>query len=495
MSFAITSDHSTGLMTPLLKLHDILPHRLWSLVLSYIPNYDDVNKLFCTITTSEDQLAQVAHKAFSIRATNITTTKPLQVKYDPVTKSYSSTHLRFLVLDGNNLTSIDFLLRLTKITHLSIANCNLRSIYSIKRMTYLTYLNASGNRIRNVDALADMKDLVFASLINNRIGNINGIRGCKRLQYLDLSGNCGRLGVLEYPELRTFKIFRGQLDGLVLNCPKLNEFNYQRCYCNMTAFVKNTALTRLIASHAYIDDLTLIQSMTALTELDISGNRICDITPLQLLTNLTDLNLSWNYNISDLSALGNMAELRELDVSYNKLKTVDSLVPLLKLTKLEKVTLGVNGVLRDYGLAQLVQSLIDRNPNLKSLSPTLPQIKCVAKCTTVINIIIALSNEYTSLASHELIEHVKWYESYSMDHHRFINVIKYNDVKALVLAKINNVTDADVKAQLVHRVDHVDVCKFKIFSDDKDIIVYKQSLVNVLDGYLGYRIKSAHDGS
>ncbi|CAI2358714.1 Hypothetical protein MVR_LOCUS421 [uncultured virus] len=482
-------------MITLLKPYDLLPHRLWVLILAYIPNCQDINKLFYTTTTSEDQLAQVAHKAFSIRATNIATTKPLQVKYDPITKSYTSTHLRCLVLDGNHLTSIEFLLRLTKITHLSIANCNLRSIDPIKRMINLAYLNAPGNRIRNVDALSDMKDLVFASLIRNRIGNIDSIRGCKRLQYLDLSGNCGSLGVLEYPELRTFKVFRGQLDGLILNCPKLTKFEYQHCYCNMTAFAKNTALTRLVASHAYINDLTPIQSMTMLTELDISGNRINDITPLQLLTNLTDLDLSWNYNITDLSALGNMTELRELDVSYNKLRSIDSLVPLLKLTKLEKVTLGVNGVLRDPGLVRLVQSLIDRNPNLRSLSPTLPQIKCVAKCTTVIDVVIGLANEYSHLASHELIGHVKWYESYSMDHHRFINVIKYDDAKALVLAKINDVTDADVKAQLMHRVAHVDVCKFKIFSDDEDASVDKQSLVNVLDGHLGYRVKSAHDGS
>ena len=128
------------------------------------------------------------------------------------------------------------------------------------------------------------------------------------------------------------------------------------------------ALTRLVAQHANIRNLTGLEHATNLTILDlgvdpitfINSNSIQDISPLAGLTKLTQLRLEAN-NISDISPLARLNNLETLELWGNSISDISSLSGLTNLRELLLIENSISDISAVAGLTNLTELLLGHN--------------------------------------------------------------------------------------------------------------------------------------
>ena len=130
-----------------------------------------------------------------------------------------------------------------------------------------------------------------------------------------------------------------------------------------------SALTRLDARNANIQDLTGIEYASNLTSLWLQDNNISDISALSTLTNLTSLLLSRN-NISDISALSTLTNLTQLWLYNNNISDISALSTLTNLTSLLLSRNNISDISALSALTNLTQLRLYNN-NISDISPLL----------------------------------------------------------------------------------------------------------------------------
>ena len=97
--------------------------------------------------------------------------------------------LEVVVLDGNYITDVSFLLELSNITHLNLIDNRLKSISNIERLGNIRELFLGVNLIEDISPLKDMTNLRILGLRSNRISDIESLKSLTNLVQLNLSGN------------------------------------------------------------------------------------------------------------------------------------------------------------------------------------------------------------------------------------------------------------------------------------------------------------------
>ena len=133
-----------------------------------------------------------------------------------------------------------------------------------------------------------------------------------------------------------------------------------------------TRLTQLNLSRCGLSDASFVSGLTQLTWLDLGHNTISDISPLAKLIQLNQLFLS-NNTISDVSPLANLKKLTYLFLDGNSISDIS---PLAKLTQLTDLGLGNNTISDVSRLAELTQLTL-----LALYNNTISDISPLAKLT------------------------------------------------------------------------------------------------------------------
>ncbi|HMK25124.1 MAG TPA: leucine-rich repeat domain-containing protein [Chitinophagaceae bacterium] len=190
-------------------------------------------------------------------------------------------HIEDLFLDSNQISEIQGLEKLPKLSYLNLSSNQIHEIKGLEKLTKLSNLVLWGNQISEIKGLEKLTTLSDLDLYNNQISEIKGLEKLTELSYVDLSEN---------------KI--GEIQGL--------------------------------------------EKSTKLSNLNLSLNQIREIKGLEKLTKLSNLDLSFN-QIRSIKGLQNLINLLELDLSYNQISKMDNLSIRL-LEKLKKINLKNNPV-------------------------------------------------------------------------------------------------------------------------------------------------------
>ncbi|CAI2358652.1 Hypothetical protein MVR_LOCUS359 [uncultured virus] len=496
-----------------LHVHDIMPQFLWDLVIAYLP-LAMTDKLFAdvpkarrhfTITTSKNpnvaplQLKRVSDFAISVTIPNyaVTTLQPLKVRYDssaPIGKRYSQTRLVKLVASFNIIKTVDHLYRLTRLQHLEVSHCKLSNLKMLFKLHSLTYLDASDNKIKDVGFLVNMTKLKHLNLASNCLTSADGFSDLAYLEYLNINSNCIKKLELHCVALTTLLTQSRSLEwiSVATGCPRLQTLQVDWNNEYILRLISSCQLTTLVLVDGKQQDLSELAKMTTLTSLDLRCNRIKDITSLSNLTSLVSLELSYNYDIHDLSPLAHLTQLQILRLNNNALRNTSNIQSLLSMTCLTHLDLNGNDMFRDHRFASVLQQIQHNNPNLVKLLPFVSTAQGMSKVVAVIEIIIDLACSFESIVTARLQNHIFSYSKYHLNPMSFTAWIIADEIKALVLAKINACDDEDLKTSLLYKLDNVDSCK-AWFSNQTKIAESKWALVSVLDGHFGYRVVKYDD--
>lgn len=99
------------------------------------------------------------------------------------------TKLTSLALNINQISNIESLKGLTSLTNLSLNKNQISNIESLKGLTSLTSLYLQMNQISNIDSLKGLTSLTVLCLNDNEIINIDSLKGMTGLTWLDLTTN------------------------------------------------------------------------------------------------------------------------------------------------------------------------------------------------------------------------------------------------------------------------------------------------------------------
>ena len=284
-------------------------------------------------------------------------------------------HLTELYLSRNQITDIDSLSGLTRLTRLELGSNRISDLTPLQNLTNLTELHLQWNQIVSLSGLERLTKLVFLTSEGNQINDISVLSGLTSLYWLDLEHNqvhdvsaLARLTNLAavyfwwnqihdisaltgLTHLRTLDLRHNRLDHeayttylprIQTNNPGITLLYYPEeeavhfADANLQAAVEAALevtdprptemldLDWLTAQHPQdpshqISDLTGLEYAKNLRGLDLGGNQIVDLTPLKELTSLTWLWLSGN-QISDISALvSGFSSLTWADLHQNPL--------------------------------------------------------------------------------------------------------------------------------------------------------------------------------
>lgn len=128
-----------------------------------------------------------------------------------------------------------------------------------------------------------------------------------------------------------------------------------------------TTLTKLVADHANIRDLTGLEYAVRLRELRVRHNTLSDLSSLAGLFELHTLNLEHNI-ITDLSPLADLVSLHNLRIGHNLIADLSPLENLINLSGLDMSHNAITDLSPLSGLTKLNWIGITENP-LGDLSP------------------------------------------------------------------------------------------------------------------------------
>ncbi|CAI2358651.1 Hypothetical protein MVR_LOCUS358 [uncultured virus] len=482
----------------MLHIYDIMPQFLWDQVIAYL-HLADTSKLFAnvpkaqrhfniTITdkhSANQQLDRVSDFAASILILKgtVTTLQHLKAHHDSI-----APRLTKLVANANNIGTIESLSRFARLQHLELSYCQLSTLEALRELRNLTHLSAPHNLISDVGFLVNMTKLKHLNLASNWLTTTEGFSDLAHLEHLDIT--CNRIKVLKLtcPSLATL-LMKGrntEWRETQIDCPSLQMLQVSWNNDNVAKLVSSCKLTTLITDVTQ-GSISSLAKVTTLTTLDLGYGYIRDITPLTNLTSLISLNLNNNRHINDLAALTNLTQLQSLRLGHNDLRTTDNMRALLSMTCLTRLNLDFNSVCRDHRFVSMLQQIQKNNPNLTDMTPTIATAQSLSTISSVIEIVLDLADTFRFAVDKHQRHMFREYTDHEIDPMTFMRRIDLANIKALVLAKINTVTDVEHGVVLLYRFDNVDDYKLKLLELDT-IEVAKCSVINVLNGYFGYRV-------
>lgn len=208
-------------------------------------------------------------------------------------------NLEYLTLEANEISlipkdicdqDINILCNLTKLT---VTHNNLSTIDGICKIVKLTYLNLSYNYISEIPSeIENLCNLKTLKLRSNNIKSFECLSSLVQLEYLDLSFN----RIESFP--RKF--------GSLIQLKTLN-----------------------LSRNSISEIPTEIKLITKLENLHLSKNPIVDIEPLCSLTNLKILNLMYN-EICHFKCLSSLEKLIELDLHSSNMETIKQIIVIFK---------------------------------------------------------------------------------------------------------------------------------------------------------------------
>jgi hypothetical protein len=137
-------------------------------------------------------------------------------------------YLEELRLDGNQITDLAPLGRLTNLRELYLVSNQITDLTPLSTLTNLRRLDVSSNQITDVRPLRRMTNLTWLGLRNNQISDLSPLRNLVRLERLDLNGNPIRL--VQVRELQEFlPASRMNHDAPDVHCEGCGEFD---CVCS-----------------------------------------------------------------------------------------------------------------------------------------------------------------------------------------------------------------------------------------------------------------------
>ncbi len=243
------------------------------------------------------------------------------------------TNYKKLDLNKQNLTTLEPLEGLTKLTYLSIAQNQITLEDSIsqkilKSMTNLSSLDISNNRIKNITAINELKNLK-SLYINGKENNIN------LLEIEDIISNLDRL-----------KISTDSLKTIV-NCDvnKIKTLNLLTSDLtqipDLSKFVNLTKLN--LSDNTNISNFNEVSKLKNLSNLNLEKNNLHGrMIDFSQLTNLTELNLDnntlWDEDLVNLKELKNNTNL----TIYLRNNAITNATSLLELDRSTKIHLSGN---------------------------------------------------------------------------------------------------------------------------------------------------------
>ena len=187
-------------------------------------------------------------------------------------------------LEGNQLTSIEGLEKLTELSFLDLGNNQLTCIEELGKLFDLFSLDLGSNQLRSIEGLEHLPRLHSLDLSGNQLKSIEGLEHLSKLHSLNLSGN----------QLKS-------IEGL--------------------------------------------EALEELGELDSSDNQISHTKGLDSLSKLRRLNLSRN-QLSKIEGLEPLSLLESLDLSNNRFSVIENL-PQTSLKELKVEGNDIKYIRRD----------------------------------------------------------------------------------------------------------------------------------------------------
>lgn len=222
-------------------------------------------------------------------------------------ESLSISDCRFPIEDLSILHS------LPQLSKLVLSNCGISTIADLDGLNTLTYLDISGNTVRNLEPLMGMENMQELYMQHNAVTALDALSGMQNLEKLDVSFN----SVSTLAPLNT--------------CIRLSWLDAST---NQISSVNGIAalplLTTLSLNYNLLTEVSALGACLQLKELSFSNNQLYDISNLSSLTNLEVFDFSYN----SITALPAWTEgsLRILQGSYNRVSNVYSLANLGGLT-------------------------------------------------------------------------------------------------------------------------------------------------------------------
>ncbi|CEK36469.1 putative internalin,Internalin-A precursor,Leucine Rich repeats (2 copies) [[Clostridium] sordellii] len=261
--------------------------------------------------------------------TGINDSKSLTLIRKDITNLEGIEHLKKITdlnLSYNNIENINPLKEMKQITDLKLSYNNIKNIESLKSLPSLDYINISNNKIKELPILSDTLTYLYAS--NNMLSDMSTIGHLRNLRYLDLSYN-------DITDMSVIgKLFK--LKNLNLSHNKIK---------NLVVEEQNSWKTRINLSHNLIEDITplievkyppgiglgnhidlsnnLISDVSCINELPINflsvtldGNKIKDISPLRRVSNLSVANQE--IELSPINSTDELAQVENIVFDMSK---------------------------------------------------------------------------------------------------------------------------------------------------------------------------------
>jgi len=254
-----------------------------------------------------------------------------------------------LVLQENELASVEPLVTLTTLTDLDLYGNQLKTCGGFAHLVNLTRLDLSFNAIRVIEGLDSLSNLKELYLVNNKVAVMQNLGALSTLRTLELGSNRIR-------EIACVESL-GSLTHLWLGRNKITSLPP-----GLSALHR---LELLALSSNRLASLDGLPPLPSLKELHVSHNGLSSLLPLQPLTSLHTLDVGTN-QLEEVSGLEGLTGLEELWCGENRIASFSSLRTLSPLQRLQTVYFERNPIQED---AQYTVALL-------SLFPSLTQVTC-----------------------------------------------------------------------------------------------------------------------
>ena len=278
---------------------------------------------------------------------------------------------------GLQITDLEFLKNLTKLTSLNLNGKNINDLSPLSTLGNLEWITLWDTNVSDLSPLNNLKGLKSISVKSPRLSDVKFNGGFENLSYLhiDFNSTVSEISLNDLPSLETIKLNNDQtysnlLGSLVVtDLPKLRFINakyllVEKVYKSMTPLLeywwingsKTTDYTFIgpisplesgDPGGIIFDDSPLLENLTLIniedSYLDLSNTNIKNLSGISSLTHLTTLILS-NSSIEDYSLLPNFDQLTELNLSNT---SITDLSPLAGMTHLTTLNLKNTSVVSD----------------------------------------------------------------------------------------------------------------------------------------------------
>lgn len=165
--------------------------------------------------------------------------------------------MRYICLDGNNISNINVVSNWTNLVDMSFANNKIESLPDLSKLTNLETVNLSNNQIKSLENInGSMEEL---SIDNNEISSLSGVQNLLELKILSISNNqISSLSELEgLNGLENLNINKNQINDVssLVKCSNLKYLYMDNNYITNFEDLKN--LSNLEKYSAYNQTITV----------------------------------------------------------------------------------------------------------------------------------------------------------------------------------------------------------------------------------------------